>query len=123
MKRSHKIYNVFHKGSALFMILALCWLTISTPFVFACQQEMAKLKMEDSRGPLNAQEDESNPLGNNTEEKVPGSANSLSEEYLHDHHITQPYLFSETSQYHKCENADTYIAFHGELLVPPPNAA
>ena len=104
------------------MILALCWLTISTPFVFACQQELARQKMETSPAPLTANEEEaSNPIGNNAEEKVPNSSNSLSEEYLHDHHITHPYFFSENSQYHKCENADTYIAFHGELLVPPPN--
>jgi len=106
------------------MILTLLWLTISTPFVFASQQELAKHKMENNKSPLCGNEDDaSNPLGNNTEEKVPSSGNSLSEEYIHDHHITHPYLVSEDSQYHKCENADIYIAFHGELLVPPPDAA
>ena len=68
------------------------------------------------------EEDASNPFGNSTEEK-PHSGNSsisLSEEYLHDNHKAE-YLFSITSSYHKAENADTYTAFHGELLVPPPN--
>ena len=62
-----------------------------------------------------------NPFGNTTEEKAPVS-NSFSEEYLHDHHSTDCF-FSIVLQYHKCENADTYHAYHGELLVPPPNVS
>lgn len=77
--------------------------------------------MAPSNSTLNGNEEEtSNPFGNNTEEKAPNSGNSFSEEYLHIQHINHPY-FSKTSQYHKFENADIYIAFHGELLVPPPN--
>jgi hypothetical protein len=62
-----------------------------------------------------------NPLGNASEEKAP-TTTSFSEEYLHDHYMTD-HFFSIALQYHKCENAGTYNAFHGELLVPPPNAA
>lgn len=105
------------------MILTLLWLTISTPFVVSFQQEMAKQGFSiDVSSPLSSdEEDTSNPFGNNTEEKpASGSSVSLAEEYLHDNHKAE-YLFSITSSYHKCENADTYIAFHGELLVPPPN--
>jgi len=123
MKRSRKIYNPFHLLSAVFMILALLWLTISVPFVYASQQEFAKQdKMENSGSPLSGNEEEAaNPFGNTTEEKSPSSS-SFSEEYLHDHHKAD-YFFSIASQYHKCEDADTYHAFHGELIVPPPNAA
>ena len=67
------------------------------------------------------EEDATNPFGNTTEEKAP-STSSISEEYLHDHHATD-HFFDVFSQYYKRENAGTYIAFHGELLVPPPNAA
>lgn len=118
-----KIYTISHKLSAVFMIVALLWLTVSTPFVLASQQELAKQQhsISDNQPPLSCTEEESNPFGNTTEEKAP-SSNTFSEEYLHDHHITH-YFILETSQYHKCENAGTYIAFHGELLVPPPNAA
>jgi len=99
------------------------WLTVSTPFVIACQQEMAKQhKIEKASSPITGNEEETtNPLGNNTEEKAPTTTN-LSEEFLHNFHIIS-HFYKEVSQYHKHENADTYIAFHGELLVPPPNAA
>jgi hypothetical protein len=125
MPRNKKPYNFLHKVSSLFMILTLLWLTVSTPFVASFQDEMAKqgISLNDSSPETPDDEDASNPFGNNTEEK-PASSNSsissLSEEYLHDSHKAE-YLFAVTSSYHKCENADTYTAFHGELLVPPPN--
>lgn len=105
------------------MILTLLWLTISTPFVVSFQEEMAKQGVMSDTSPLSAdEEDTTNPFGNNTEEKPcsGGSSISLAEEYLHDNHKAE-YLFSVTSNYHKCENADAYTAYHGELLVPPPN--
>jgi len=105
------------------MIITLLWLTVSTTFVVSFNQEMAKQNITDnSNAPLNGSDEEaSNPIGNNTEEKAPGGS-SLSEEYMHYQQNTH-YYFSQSAQYHKCENADTYIAYHGELLVPPPNAA
>jgi hypothetical protein len=122
MNKSRKIYSTLHLCSAAFMILALAWLTVSTPFVLASQQKEAKQhKMEKAASsPITDNEEESsNPLGNNTEEKVPCNT-SISEEYIHSNYRTY-FLVSVATQYHKCENADTYIAFHGELLVPPPN--
>lgn len=124
MRRQRKIYTIFQLASAVAMILALVWLTISAPFVYASQQELAKQnKMtNEAAAPLAGTEEEAaNPFGNTTEEKAPSST-SFSEEYLHDHHISD-HFFLITSQYHKCENADAYIAFHGELLVPPPDVA
>lgn len=124
MKRNQKTYNVFQLISAISMILALVWLTISAPFVFAAQQELAKQNQMKNNGiPLAVNEEEAtNPFGNNTEEKAPNSGSSFSEEYLHDHHI-HDHFFLIALQYHKCENAGTYIAYHGELDVPPPDAA
>jgi hypothetical protein len=124
MKRNRKTYSLFQLASAVIMILALLWLTISAPFVLAARQEIAKQdKMANASSPLAGNEEESaNPFGNTTEEKSPTSSNSVSEEYLHDHHKAD-YFFSIVSQYHKCKDAVTYIAYHGELLVPPPNAA
>jgi hypothetical protein len=123
MKKNRKIYNGFQLASAIFMILALMWLTVSAPFINASQQEQAKLhKSANAGNPIAGNEEEAaNPFGG-TEEKAPGNNGSVSEEYLHDHHIAD-HFFSIASQYHKCENAGTYIAFHGELLVPPPNVA
>lgn len=123
MGKNKKTYSGFQMASAVCMIMALLWLTISAPFVFACQQELAKQsKTGQSQSPLAGNEEETaNPFGNTTEEKAPSSS-SFSEEYLHDHPATD-FFFSVASQYYKGENAGTYIAFHGELLVPPPNAA
>jgi cytoskeletal protein RodZ len=122
MKRGCKIYSISQLVSAVVMILALVWLTVSTPFVYAAQQELAKQKTEKAASPLTANEEESsNPFGNSSEEKAPGNT-SLSEEFIHNNYRVY-FFFSVTTQYHKCENADTYTAFHGELLVPPPNAA
>lgn len=122
MRKNRKIYSAFQLVSAVVMILALMWLTVSTPFVYAAQQELAKQqKTEKSCSPLAGTEEESsNPFGNATEEKAPNST-SLSEEFIHSNHRVY-FSFSIATQYHKCENVDTYIAFHGELLVPPPNA-
>ncbi len=123
MKKSRKIYSVFQLFSAVIMILALMWLTMSTPFVLDSQQEVAKKdKMEKTATPLAGSEEETTKTpGSNTEEKTP-CGNSFSEEYLHDNHKTD-HFFSVSQQYQKCKNADTYIAFHGELLVPPPNVS
>ncbi|MBC7874169.1 MAG: hypothetical protein H7Y01_09250 [Ferruginibacter sp.] len=123
MKSKQKIYTIFQRGYAVFMILALLWLTVSAPFVFASQHYFAQQdKIADSPSPFSGTEEETaNPFSGTTEEKAPGST-TFSEEYLHDNHKAD-YFFSILSVYHKCENAGTYVAFHGELLVPPPNAA
>jgi hypothetical protein len=119
-----KTYSPFQLASSVFMMVALLWLTISLPVVYSSQQDLAKQnKMADVNSPVQSGEEEAaNPFGNSTEEKTPGSSNSFSEEYLHDHHITE-YFFIVASQFHTHFDADTYIAYHGELLVPPPNVA
>lgn len=122
MKRNRKKNKAFQAISVIFMMMALLWLTVSVPFVYAGQQKIAKQQMENSGYPLTENEDDSsNPFGNTTEEKAPGNT-SFSEEYLHDHHVTD-HFFSTGLRYHKCDDAEAYIAFHGELLVPPPNLA
>ena len=121
MKRNQPTYNHLQLGSALFMILALLWLSISAPFVNAVRQQAEQNSI---MTPFAGSEEEApNPFGNGTEEKnSKSSVSSFSEEYLHDHHISE-YFTSIASRSHGRENVDTYIAFHGELLVPPPNKA
>ncbi len=124
MKKKGTIYSIFNKIAAVFMTLALLWLTVSAPYVFESQQEAIKYgKITAADCPLSDNEEETaNPFGNTTEEKAPGGINSFSEEFLHDHHKADHFL-SLASTYHKGDDAGTYIAFHGELLVPPPNMA
>jgi hypothetical protein len=123
MKKVSQSYNFFQRFSAIMMIVALTWLTISAPFVLEQQQKIAKQTTSAVADlPITGTEEESNPFSGSTEEKAPKSLNSFSEEYLHDHPQSE-YLFSIASQFHKCEDAGTYVAYHGELLVPPPNKA
>ncbi len=123
MRKNKPTYYFFHKASALLMILTLLWLTISTPFVCAFKQEMAKqAKMENTQPDLALEEDNSNPVGNNTEEKTPPAPTSITEEYIH-HAESIHFFLSQSANFYQYINADTYTAFHGELLVPPPNAA
>jgi hypothetical protein len=121
MKKNRKTYILSQKASALFMIFALVWLTISTPFVISFEQQMAKkAKTENnSKPPVSDTEEETcKTPGNNTEEKTPADT-SLSEDYLHDYPATD-YFISGSAQFHKSKNSEAYIAFHCELFVPPP---
>jgi hypothetical protein len=123
MKLNRKIYTSFQLSSAVFMIMALLWLTVSLPFVYDNQQKQSERdKIENASSSAENNEDSSNPFGNTTEEKNPNSSNSLSEEYLHDHY-SHDHFFPVASQSYKCINVDTYIAYHGELDVPPPDVA
>jgi len=124
MRKSQRKYSFFHLANATFMIFALLWLTISAPFVYNSQQKLAKPDKIAiaSVSNIGNEEEPINPFDNNTEEKVPYNGNSFSEEYLHDTYETEYFPPTEW-QSHKYESISTYIAFHGEILVPPPNAA
>jgi hypothetical protein len=123
MKNIPQPYSFFQRISAIMMIVALAWLTISAPFVFEQQQKMAKQNHSACADlPISGTEEEANPFSSATEEKAPKTLNTFSEEYLHNHHPSE-YFLSIASQFQKCENAGIYVAYHGELLVPPPNKA
>lgn len=108
--------------SAALMIVTLIWLTISIPFVAAVKEEMTKKDKTSINLTYTGETEEgsSNPL-NGTEEKTPGGIN-LAEEFLHDH-STAEHFIDIVSQYYNTHMPSTYEAFHGELLVPPPNQA
>ncbi|HNA02200.1 MAG TPA: hypothetical protein PLN49_15115, partial [Ferruginibacter sp.] len=64
MAKRRKIYNNIQLGSAVVMILLLMWLTVSTPFVLASQQEIAKSsKSASAQSPLTggSEEESANP--------------------------------------------------------------
>ena len=65
------------------------------------------------------EEEATNPFGNNTE-KSPTDNDPFSEEYIHAANKIE-HFFSLALQFYSCEKASIYIAFHGEILVPPPN--
>jgi len=96
------------------MIMALFWLTISTPFVYQAQKVQKEIQKQTS------QSDDNNPFSNTTEEKNESSANTLSE-YLHD----LPSLdkdFIILKRLYKSYPSNIYYEHHPELLSPPPEA-
>lgn len=113
------IYNTKHKVSSVFMLLALVWLTVCLPVVYA-QQQLQKQQAIAQHLDV-PQECDSNPLTNTTEEKTGNSLTSFNEEYLHElYHSENEGLLFKT--YYKCHAADVYLAYHPELISPPPNA-
>ena len=99
--------------SGLFMIIALLWLTISTPFVFAARQAQQK---EIQKQPGSCED--KNPFSTTTEEKNESSVSTLSE-YLHDLNSMNNHFIVLTRIY-KCHASNLYHAFHPDLLSPPP---
>src|SRR6185436_9714504 len=111
-----RIYKVKHVVASCVMLFALAWLTVSLPYVYSFQKELAK---QESRSSFDSpvENEESNPLSNTTEEKAPATA---SEEYLH-HTDDHNYLFSYKLSHDNRHSYDVYVAFHGEVQCPPPN--
>jgi hypothetical protein len=124
MKKGSTIFQFKHQLVSVLMLVTLLWLTVSTPFVYASQ-----LQLEEQHACSSSQNEESDdeqeqactPLGSNTtEEKTSGSVNSLSEEYLH--FDSELFHLAELSLNHtRTHTVSEYVAFHGELLCPPPN--
>lgn len=99
------------------MIAALLWLTVSLPVVARAQRLLAA--QERIEKPMQQEEEDGcNPLTGATEEKTP-SPNTLSE-YLHEiAQLRHPVRLPIRTYIH--QSTSLYLAYHGELLVPPPN--
>lgn len=119
MKKNKPYNNLFRKVSAICMIVALIWLTISTPFVFHFQQELINIEKTQAKKNPPTEKGNSNPLANTNEEKTP-SVNTFSEEYLHHSEENNLRTNNTSNQYGNLSEA-LYLAFHGELVSPPPD--
>jgi hypothetical protein len=115
MKRSQHIFSTGHIGTSLFMMVALLWLTVSTPFVYNAQRAIEKEIQKQS-----SQAEDTNPFSNTTEEKNESSVNTLSE-YLHDHPSLEK-NFTLVTRLYKRYPSSIYCEHHPELLSPPPEA-
>jgi hypothetical protein len=120
--KASEIYSLKEKFWGVLMILALLWLTICLPIVNDAREKIAKqfataIPLNDI--PVENTED-SNPLSNSVEEKSSGNS-SILEEYLH--HALESLAPGDPLLSHiDLHSYDTYIAFHGELLSPPPES-
>jgi hypothetical protein len=119
VKKRKNIFNLRHIVSSVLMLLALAWLTVSLPYVYASQ----KAQKEHNRAVQSQavpEEETCNPFANTTEEKTEGGVNTLSE-YLHDmHQMAHHYVIID--KYYKGHLSNLYFAFHPDLLSPPPEA-
>jgi hypothetical protein len=111
------VYKLKHIIAATVMFFALAWLTVSLPYVYSFQKELAKQESRSVPVDSPVDKEESNPLANSTEEKAPSS--TVSEEWLHhtDDHIIFSYKLSHDNRH----SYDVYVAYHGEVQCPPPN--
>lgn len=111
MKKSNPYLSI---ASSLIMIIALIWMTVSTPFIYAADK-MVTTEVEKNTGDT----DDSTALTGATEEKSESSTNTLSE-YLNDLlHEFRP--FTSVVKVFKCHSSDIYLAFRPELISPPPD--
>ncbi len=123
MTKQKATYSIVNKVAAVLMMLTLVWLTICTPFVMQMQERLSKqsLTAEKASFPNGSEEESTGFPGSNTDEKAPNGLTNLAEEFLH-HHSSHQHLFSQLEKIQGGESTPIYTAFHGELLVPPPNA-
>src|SRR5947207_3413065 len=116
MKRKRQIFSAAHKLTAVLMVIALLWLTVSTPFVNAAKQQQQTYANNLATDEETPSSDNNNPFGNTTEEKAESGSSNISE-YLHQvHELVHP----SRSLHKHCSSHDpgVYVAFHGELLCP-----
>jgi hypothetical protein len=119
MMNGNKKFTCKQLLSTIIMLVALAWLTVSLPFVYAGQQ--AQKAAEEKLQLQQPVEEDTNPLTNTTEEKTESGTNTLSE-YLHDFHIIE-HTGALVVKYYKCHSSDLYFAYHPELISPPPDIA
>ena len=116
--------KILSKLSSLLMLVTLAWLTISTPFVYDFQQKLKQIKLAEIIPGNNSHVDDKDGINtmmpNPTEEKTETNSNNFSE-YLHHHDYVDDY-HTAGIKYHISLSSELYIAFHGELLSPPPDS-
>ena len=117
MNSKRNIYSWQLKLNACFILVALTWLTISAQFMVVNSIASVDHTHQQSSLPFTAEEDTSIPV--NTEEKTTSNG-SILEEYLHEH-SWMSFFFGASRVYERSLDASLYVAYHGELLVPPPN--
>lgn len=99
---------------SIFLAALLVLLTIGLPVTYS---SVAKLKAATSKNKIS----DKNPYSNSTEEKTPNNTVTFSEEYVHISNHEPPLSLFQVSVAYLHAHEATYVAFHGEMLCPPPN--
>jgi hypothetical protein len=121
------VSNVTYKNISvvIFMMMTMFWLTISLPFISESRiASNIESKSSACNEVMDAQqsEDAGFPQTSTSEENGSEASDNFNEEYLHHHEggVFSGLTDCRTTMHDLAQNA--YCAFHGELLVPPPNA-
>lgn len=115
MKKRKRLFSPLHVLSSVLMLALLTWLTVCLPFVAESQKAYKAQTEQTGKG---AKSD--NPL-NNTNEERSESGTSLLSEYLHEMPVLERHFVLLTS-FFKGHPSDIYIAYHPDLVIPPPEA-
>lgn len=115
MTKRKTLYTVKDVLASVLMLVLLTWLTVCLPFVNQSQQA-AKAQTEQNGKPHKS--NHTNPLTNTNEERSE-SGNSLLQEYLHEATQLEQHFTTLNSAF-KGHPSSLYIAFHPELVIPPP---
>ena len=116
MKKGKSSYSTKHILYSVFAMLLLAWLTVCLPLVNESQNAAKAMEKTEKK----AASDDGNPLTNTNEEK-PERGSSMPNEYLHEAHAME-HSFTFVSTFYKCHPSDLYLAYHPDLIVPPPKA-
>lgn len=110
-------YTVKDVIASMLMLAMLTWLTVCLPIV---NKSMHAAKAQTEQGCMDCDADDNNPLTNTNEEKSE-SGTSLMQEYLHEMAHLDRHFITLSSAF-KGHPSDVYIAFHPDLVIPPPEA-
>lgn len=116
MNKRQNTFTFRHLLPAVMMLATLAWLTVSLPYVNKAQQEYKQLCKQAGESKA---DDNSNPLSNTAEEKNE-SGGSLLSEYLHEAPVMERHFITLSTSYARYPSA-LYLAYHPELLLPPPD--
>lgn len=117
MKKGKQIYTFRHIASSLLMLAMLAWLTVCLPLV---NQSAKSGKAQTGQTSQDSKTDNSNPLNNTNEEKSE-SGTSLLSEYIHEVPVMERHFILLSSVF-RGHPSDLYIAFHPDMIIPPPEA-
>lgn len=118
MNKRQTIFTLRHLLSAVIMLAALAWLTVSLPYAAKAQQEYKQVCKQSGE---HKADDNTNPLSNTNEEKTESGVSLLSE-YLHEATVIERH-FVTLSTSHVCRPSALYLAYHPDLVIPPPEAS
>ena len=104
------------------MSFLLIWLTISLPFVYQLQQKTNESHLSIQHGSADNEDKglQDSPFSETTEETTESSTNIFSE-FLPESAGAKE-IFCNIIEVNKCLHAELYIAYHDELISPPPEA-